>query len=127
VFQSVQAGVVNEETAAAELAAEPYSVAFETELEPLGVGTRAAHFRAANTALAESVSADTLKEMGIEIPRSNTGTILGESPKSWTWHHVPGRPGVMQLVPRAMHQGSMWQPLLHPGGVGGFKLWGEDF
>jgi hypothetical protein len=37
------------------------------------------------------------------------------------------QPGVMQLVPRAMHQGSTWQPLLHPGGVGGFKLWGADF
>jgi hypothetical protein len=57
--------------------------------------------------------------------RSNAGTILGESPSGWTWHHVPDQPGVMQLVPRAMHQGSTWQPL-HPGGVGGFKLWGAD-
>lgn len=126
VFYGMQAGVFNEENAVASLAeAKQYSVAFETELEPLGVGTRAAHFRAANKALAASVSADTLTEMGIEIPRSNVGTILGESPKGWTWHHVPGQPGVMQLVPRAMHApGSIWQPLLHPGRVGGFKLWG---
>jgi hypothetical protein len=104
-----------------------YSVAFETTLEEVGAGTRAAHFKAANTALSESLSAETLEELGISVPRSNAGTILGESPSGWTWHHVPDQPGVMQLVPRAMHQGSTWQPLLHPGGVGGFKLWGADY
>lgn len=33
----------------------------------------------------------------------------------------------MQLVPIPQHQGGPWQPLFHPGGVGGFKLWGADF
>ncbi len=124
------AGVKAAEGAAAEGAlgsGRAYSVAFETTLEEVGAGTRAAHFKAANTALSESLSAETLEELGISVPRSNAGTILGESPSGWTWHHVPDQPGVVQLVPRAMHQGSTWQPLLHPGGVGGFKLWGADY
>jgi A nuclease of the HNH/ENDO VII superfamily with conserved WHH len=104
-----------------------YSVAFETTLDEAGVGTRAAHFKAANIALSESLSGEAMEELGISVPRSNAGTILGESPSDWTWHHVPDQPGVMQLVPRAMHRGSIWQPLLHPGGIGGFKLWGADY
>jgi hypothetical protein len=23
--------------------------------------------------------------------------------------------------------GKLWQPLLHPAGIGGFKLWGAEF
>ena len=104
-----------------------YSVAFETTIPKVGAGTRALHFKAANSALSTSLSAETLQGLGISIPRSTAGTILGESPSGWTWHHVPDQPGTMQLVPRAMHRGSTWQPLLHPGKAGGFLLWGSEF
>jgi hypothetical protein len=67
--------------------------------------------------------AKTMEDLGISIP-ANRGT----SPANWTWHHVPNQPGVMQLVPRSQHQwGSLEQPLLHPGGRGGFSIWGADY
>jgi len=66
-----------------------YSVAFETTLEEAGAGTRAAHFKAANAALSESLSAETLQDLGVSVPKSNAGTILGESPQG------------MDLAPRA--------------------------
>jgi RHS repeat-associated protein len=107
--------------------AKAYSVAAEVAIPEVGAGTRALHAKAANAALAESMAPEAMEALGIKIPRSSAGSILGESPKGWSWHHVPDQPGVLQLVPRAMHQGSAWQPLLHPGGVGGFKIWGARF
>ena len=46
------------------------------------------------------------------------------TPAGLRWHHAPGRPGVMQLVPEAQHtSGSIFQDVLHPGGSGGFAQW----
>ncbi|WP_420878175.1 HNH endonuclease [Sorangium cellulosum] len=57
---------------------------------------------------------------------SPAGRVLGRSPAGWTWHHVPGRPGVLQLVPIEQHaSGSSWQHLLHPNGQGGMSEWGH--
>ena len=45
-------------------------------------------------------------------------------PTDWTWHHAT-EPGVMQLVPRIQHTapGDL-QQLFHPGGFGGYSIWG---
>jgi RHS repeat-associated protein len=104
-----------------------YSVAFETIIPKVGAGTRPAHFKAANQALQSAMKADDgfakmMDDLGIQIPDA-----LGKSPAGWSWHHVPDQPGVMQLVPRSQHQGSFWQHLLHPDGVGGFKIWGSQY
>lgn len=66
--------------------------------------------------------ATAMKDLDVTIPKQ-----LGRSPEGWSWHHVPDRPGVMQLVPRAQHQGGPWQALLHKDQVGGFKKWGSDY
>ncbi|XXT21852.1 RHS repeat-associated core domain-containing protein [Sorangium sp. So ce429] len=109
-----------------------YSVAFETTIPKVGAGSRGAHFKAANEALlaemrASPELASAIDGLAIKIPTSSAGTALQRSPPEWTWHHVPDRPGMMQLVPTQQHQGGPWQPLVHPGGVGGFKLWGAEF
>jgi hypothetical protein len=97
----------------------------------VGAGTRAAHFKAANEAAlaaqSDPVLAGMFQRLGIKIPTNTIGVALGRSPPGWTWHHVPDRPGVMQLVPTSHHQGSAWQALLHPNREGGFKIWGADY
>jgi hypothetical protein len=113
--------------AAAEKAPTAYSVFFETTIGKLGIGTRASHFAQANRALSAAMERDAefaaaMREAGIEVP-----TDVSRSPANFSWHHVPDRPGTMQLVPRAEHQGGPWQSLFHPGGVGGFKVWGSDY
>ncbi len=112
--------------------ANAYSAAYETTIPKLGIGERAAHFRSANEALlaemrANPEMANITKNLGIEVPTDATGKVLGRSPSNWTWHHVPDKPGAMQLVPTAQHQGSAWQQLLHPNQKGGFKIWGADY
>jgi len=54
-------------------------------------------------------------------PRS----ISRGAPTGWTWHRA-AEPGVMQLVPRIQHTvpGNL-QQLFHPGGVGGYSIWGK--
>lgn len=104
-----------------------YSVAFETSIARAGVGKRGAHFTDANRRLAEAMKKDpglekTMNSLGIKIPQR-----LDQSPANWTWHHVTDQPGILQLVPRFQHQGSQWQPLLHPNKQGGFKRWGADY
>lgn len=118
--------IAGEAGTAARGAASGYSVAFETTIARAGAGTRGAHFKAANEALRAEMRASpditrAIESLGIKVPGG------GKSPANWSWHHVPDRPGVMQLVPRTQHQGSAWQQLLHPGRVGGFKLWGAEF
>lgn len=108
-------------------AAKAYSVAFETTIAKLGVGTRPGHFAAANRALQAEINSDAgfasmMNGLGVKVPNQ-----LGRSPNGWTWHHVPDRPGAMQLVPRSQHQGSAWQSQLHPGGSGGFAQWGDEY
>src|SRR6185436_8328495 len=109
------AGIVkNIGKGALKLSKKAYSVAYETVIEATGEGTRAAHFRAANQALLRDMAADPdfaryIEELGIEVKPN------GESPADWTWHHVRGRPGNMQLVPYDQHKfGSEFQDLLHP-------------
>jgi hypothetical protein len=58
------------------------------------------------------------------------GAVRGVSPTStgWSWHHVPGRPGVMQLVPFSQHKsGTPYQYLLHPDRGGGYQEWGRSY
>jgi RHS repeat-associated protein len=107
--------------------ARAYSVAFETKIAKAGAGTRGSHFTDANKSLARAMQNDpefagAMDNLGVQIPQR-----LDQSPAGWSWHHVPDQPGTMQLVPRPQHQGSPWQPLLHPNQTGGFKLWGADY
>lgn len=105
------------------------TIAATTRLAKLGEGTRRAHFAQANKALLKQMKSNpslarSIRARGITIPRSATGKVLGKSPANWTWHHVPSRPGVMQLIPRSQHSRT-FRKLLHPDGVGGFHLWGK--
>jgi RHS repeat-associated protein len=112
-----------------------YSVAFETRLSSSSYPglTRAQHFQEANRNLFNAMEADTQfnTQMNTLIPgiqqqlRSTNGAFSPRSPANWTWHHAQ-RPGVMQLVPRAQHRApGPIQRLLHPNGIGGFKIWGQ--
>ena len=109
-----------------------YSVAFETKLASNlypGKGYYS-HFKAANTSLSNAMASDaafssSMSKLGISIPRSPAGSILGKSPANWVWHHDVGT-GVMQLVPKAQHTtGGMFWNTMHPGGVGGMSIWGR--
>jgi hypothetical protein len=109
-----------------------YSVAFKsslaTNLYP-GKGYYS-HFKAANTALADAMASDaafakSMSMLGISVPRSATGTIIGKSPSNWVWHHDIDA-GVMQLVPGSQHStGSLYWYILHPNGRGGMSDWGK--
>jgi hypothetical protein len=119
-----------EGTAARTASGDFYSVAFQTKLAPTsypGV-SRYMHFKEANTALdAEMQSNPLLAELGINVPKSPNGTILGKAPTDWVWHH-DAEAGVMQLVPKAQHPnipGGIFWDTMHPGGVGGFSIWGQ--
>jgi len=91
---------------------------------------RGAHFLEANKALSATISTDarfasSMSQLGVNIPRSSAGSILGKSPANWVWDHDVGA-GVMQLVPKTQHTiGSPFWNTLHPGGVGGFSIWGK--
>lgn len=116
----------------AEASGSVYSVAYETTLssELFPGGSYYSHFKAANTSLSNSMASDavfsqSMSNLGISVPRSATGNILGKSPANWVWHHDVGV-GVMQLVPKTQHTtGSMFWETLHPGGVGGMFLWNK--
>ena len=107
-----------------------YSVAFETNLpkDLYPGGTYREHFSAANEALDAAIKSDagfaaSMEELGITIPKSSTGRILGESPKDWVWHHHV-EPGVMQLVPKGQHTpGSVFWKIFHPNNKGGMYWW----
>ncbi|MDC0682432.1 RHS repeat-associated core domain-containing protein [Sorangium atrum] len=129
-------GAAEEAAAAGAATATPraYSVVFETTIPKAGVGRYPAHFAAANENLLQAMADPQLAQMlrqtlGQQFEStvlSPTGRVLGRSPTGWTWHHVPGRPGVLQLVPIEQHaSGSSWQNLLHPNGQGGMSEWGH--
>jgi hypothetical protein len=97
--------------------------------------TRGRHFQEANRSLYNAMQGDARFAADMEdmIPgitrwlqpgprggiRTNTPAALG-----WTWHHAV-ETGMMRLVPRSQHRaGGVLQALLHPGGVGGFEIWG---
>jgi hypothetical protein len=114
-----------------------YTVAYQMDLPTTSYPgfPRALHFRDANTALYNDMASDPsfAAEMEQTIPGitkflkpgprggfpDNTPATLG-----WTWHHAI-TPGEMQLVPLSQHRlGGVLQALIHPGGVGGYKIWG---
>ncbi len=106
-----------------------YSVALETKLASNlypGKGYYS-HFKAANTSLSNAMASDaafssSMSKLGISIPRSSTGSILGKSPANWVWHHDINT-GVMQLVPKTQHTfGSPFWNTMYPGGVGGMSI-----
>jgi RHS repeat-associated protein len=110
-----------------------YSVAFEANIPKKGIGTYPSHFTAANEqllrAMGDAGMATALKAVlgecfeGTILSRS--GRVLPRSPDGWTWHHVPGKPGALQLVPRPQHTaGSLFYGIMHPDGSGGMKEWG---
>ena len=109
-----------------------YSVAFQTELRQAsypGV-SRAAHFQEANESLLRMMEGDaqfaqSMRDCGISLERTATGLAPRTSPAGWSWHHAQ-EPGIMQLVPHAEHTaGSVWSETLHPGGQGGYSVWGK--
>jgi RHS repeat-associated protein len=109
-----------------------YSVAFETRLNPSsypGV-LRPAHFQEANEILLRAMEAETqfariMQQGGVNLQRTATGLAPRTAPAGWTWHHAQ-EAGVMQLVPRSQHApGSIFQDVLHPGGQGGYSIWGQ--
>lgn len=107
-----------------------YSTAFETTLNPTsypGV-SRYMHFKEANTALDAAIQSNSgLSKLGISVPKSSSGAILGKSPENWVWHHDTNA-GVMQLVPKSQHPnipGGIFWETMHPEGNGGFSIWGK--
>ncbi|WP_185269574.1 DUF6443 domain-containing protein [Chryseobacterium bernardetii] len=109
-----------------------YSVAYEMKLAEnlYPKGSYYAHFKAANTSLANAMASDAtfakgITDLGITIPKSSTGSILGKSPANWVWHHDV-RTGIMQLAPKVQHStGSIFWKTMHPNGLGGMKIWGK--
>jgi RHS repeat-associated protein len=106
-----------------------YSVAFEMQLKPTSYpGTDYMQFKEANMALNNAMKSNPLlSKLGISVPKSNTGTILGKSPTNWVWHHDI-KVGTMQLVPKSQHPtppGGIFWKTLHPYGKGGNAIWGK--
>jgi len=126
------ANIAAETITARTASGEFYSVAFETRLSPSsypGV-SRGVHFQKANDALLTAMEndpqfAEMIRSMGINLERTATGLTPRTPPPGWTWHHAES-PGLIQLVPRAQHTpGSRFWDALHPGGRGGYALWGQ--
>jgi hypothetical protein len=42
------------------------------------------------------------------------------NPPGTVWHHPFDNPGVVQLLRTGEHTNPLLQPILHPGGIGGF-------
>jgi hypothetical protein len=116
----------------AEASGSVYSVAYQTTLssELFPAGSYYGHFKAANTSLSNAMASDaafssSMSSLGVSIPRSATGTILGKSPTNWVWHHSV-ETGVMQLVPKTQHtSGSLFWNTMHPNGLGGMATWNK--
>jgi hypothetical protein len=64
--------------------------------------------------LNEQLGADVIAHM-----ESGAGSKLLNPPGA-VWHHPFDDPSVMQLLRRTEHTNPVLQPVLHPGGVGGF-------
>lgn len=45
------------------------------------------------------------------------------NPPGTVWHHPVGNPNVVQLMLRSEHTNPLLQPILHPGGRGGWARW----
>jgi hypothetical protein len=111
-----------------------YSVAFQTILPSSSYPgrSRGHHFQVANEQLLQAMKKDPgfakmMKELIPDIESQLIGPRGGISrkpPKDWTWHHHADT-GKMQLVPYVQHTApGKLQDLFHPGGEGGFSIWG---
>jgi len=133
LFASTAGFLAAEGTAARAASGDFYSVAFRTTLDPASYPglSRAAHFQEANEALLTAMESDpqfaqTMQQAGVNLDRTATGLAPRTPPEGWTWHHAED-PGVMQLVPRVQHTpGSIFWDTLHPGGQGGYAIWGKQ-
>ncbi|MFZ5896860.1 MAG: RHS repeat-associated core domain-containing protein [Myxococcota bacterium] len=112
--------------------ARAYSTAFEARLASSsypGV-SRARHFQEANEQLLQAMEGSPefsaqMRGLGVNLERTATGLAPRTPPAGWTWHHEV-EAGVMRLVPRAQHTpGSPFWDVLHPGGRGGYSIWGQ--
>ncbi len=108
-----------------------YSVAYSTHLAKSSfIGSRPRHFQEANENLLKAIETDAgfarmMQHLGVSIGRTPTGLAPRRPPSGWTWHHETG-PGSMMLVPRGQHTvGSDFWKALHPGGKGGYSIWGK--
>ncbi|MEO3781403.1 polymorphic toxin-type HINT domain-containing protein [Micromonospora sp. B11E3] len=110
-----------------------YSVAYETQLSPSsypGV-SRGRHFQEANANLLADMDADPEFDRmmesiipGLRSQLAGPRAVSRRPPAGWTWHHHVDV-GRMQLVPLGQHTGANpFQDLFHPGGVGGYEIWG---
>jgi hypothetical protein len=103
-----------------------YSVVFETSIPRTGIGSRPGHKVLANDslnkAMQDSEFAKILSSLGVNPVKGSA------TPTGFQWHHAPGRPGVMQLVPESQHSpGTKFQEALHPGNKGGYAEWGKNW
>lgn len=110
-----------------------YSVAYEMKLNPTSYpkNTPYMHFKEANTSLNNAMKSNpTFAELGITVPKSPTGNIMGKAPADWVWHHDRAE-GIMQLVPKSQHPnipgGIFWETLHPDAGKGGMSIWGGGY
>jgi hypothetical protein len=109
-----------------------YSTVFETTLKKSSYpGTsRARHFQESNENLLRQMDGDPqlasmMQSLGVNLSRTPRGLAPRKPPSGFTWHHERA-PGVMRLVPRSQHTpGSSFWNVLHPGGKGGWSIWGK--
>jgi hypothetical protein len=110
-----------------------FTVAYETELPKSSYPgfDRPVHNNFANKALLDDLNSYPEFEANMNkiIPDIRTQISNGKgawsSPKGWTWRHDAYNPGVMQLVPTSEHTSNALQWMFHPGGKGGYALWGK--
>ncbi len=100
-----------------------YEALFEAPIRGM---SRAAHRVSANEFLANLLRNDSqLREMlnqelgGNVLQHMESGRNL-LNPPGTVWHHPFDNPNVMQLLRTSEHTAPPLQPVLHPGGVGGF-------
>jgi hypothetical protein len=120
-----EAGGVAEESAAARANFNVYEALSEQRITGL---SRSAHSVSANNALYsqlrsspelvqmfdEQLGGDVLTHMESRLG----GNLL--NPPGTIWHHPIDNPNVVQLLRTREHTNPVLQPLLHPGGIGGF-------
>jgi hypothetical protein len=104
-----------------------YSVRLKSTSYP-GV-PREEHIRECNEALIQAMEKDPalaakIGGWGIKIGRTLTGLAPRTSPKGWAWHHVPDVPGLMELIRESDNKFGKSFYLTHPGGKGGYSIWG---
>lgn len=101
-----------------------YEALFEA---PISGTTRSAHRASANRYLANELqqNADLANMMnqqfgGNVLEHMKSGRKL-LNPPGTVWHHPANNPNMVQLLRRSEHTAPSLQPVLHPGGIGGFR------